>query len=116
VNFRCLILCGLTYSLVSGCTVSPPPPKGYDAEVSVEEAGVRLLRNGMTVCLIRTELPKVENWQLVSDNKEIVIKSRGARGLAVVERFDTRTGIRKDKIMAVDIENGQPEWAQGFEE
>jgi Zn-dependent alcohol dehydrogenase len=112
VNFRCAIFYGLTSLLVSGCTVAPPPQRGYDAEVSVEEAGVRLLRNGMTVCLIRTEWPKIENWQLVNDNKDIVIKSRSDRGVAVIERFDTKTGIRKDRILAVDIKDGQPEWAQ----
>jgi hypothetical protein len=114
VNFRCSIFYGLTFLLVAGCTVAPPPQRGYDAEVSVEEAGVRLLRNGMTVCLIRTEWPKVESWQLVNDNKDIVIKSRSDRGVAVIERFDTKTGIRKDRILAADIKDGQPEWAQGL--
>ena len=30
--------------------------------------------------------------------------------------FDTRTGILKDKIMAFAIQDGKPEWAQGFGE
>jgi hypothetical protein len=111
------IVAGATSLLLTACTISPPPHRGYaDLEVSVEQASVRLLRNGMTVCLIRPQLPNVENWKLINDNTELVVKSRGNRGLAAVERFDTRTGILKDKIMASAIQDGRPDWAQGFEE
>ncbi len=113
VSLICLI--GLLVSSVA-CSVGPPPRIRYaPLEVSVEPAGVRLLRGGMTICLIRTELPKVERWEIINRNTEIVIKSRGERGPAAVELFDTRTGIPKGKVMAYAIHNGQPEWAQGFE-
>jgi hypothetical protein len=81
----------------------------------VEQGGVRLLRRGMTVCLIRTELPKVERWEIINRNTEIVIKSRGERGPAAVELFDTHSGILKAKVMEYAIHNGQPEWASGFD-
>ena len=116
MNLRLAILAGLMPFLTAGCTISPGPRRGYAAEVSVEEAGVRLLRNGMTVCLIRPQFSKVENWKLIDGNTEIVIKSRGGRGPAVVEGFDTTTGILKEKIPASEIQNGKPEWAEGFEE
>ena len=64
----------------------------------------------MTVCLIRTQLPNVENWKLINGNTEIVIKSRGSQGPAAVERFDTKTGVLKDKIMAAAIQEGRPDW------
>jgi hypothetical protein len=70
----------------------------------------------MTVGLIRTQLPNVENWKLINGNTEIVVKSRGNDGPAAVELFDTRTGILKDKIMAFAIQDRKPEWAQGFGE
>ena len=70
----------------------------------------------MTVCLIRTQLPNIENWKLINDNTEIVIKSRGNDGPAAVELFDTKTGVLKNKIMAFAIQDDQPEWAQGFGE
>jgi hypothetical protein len=54
----------------------------------------------MTICLIRTELPNVERWEIINRNTEIVIKSRGERGPAAVELFDTRTGIPKGKVGA----------------
>jgi hypothetical protein len=69
----------------------------------------------MTVCLIQTALPKVERWEIINRNTEIVIKSRGDRGPAVVELFDTQSGILQAKVMEYAIRNGQPEWASGFE-
>jgi hypothetical protein len=72
-----------------------------------------LLRNGMTVCLIRTQFSKVEGWQLINDNREIVIKSRSQRGPAAIELFDTRTGILKGRVMAVQ-QDERPAWAEGF--
>jgi hypothetical protein len=119
MKFRSPILAGLTALLVSGvgCAFSPAPRRGYAAvDVTVEQAGVRLLRKGMTVCLIRTQLPNVEAWKVISRNTEIVIKSRGDYGPAAVELFDTQTGVLKGRVMAYVIQNGQPEWAQGFED
>jgi hypothetical protein len=96
----------------AGCAVNPAPRKGYPPlDVSVEQAGVRLLRRGMTVCLIRTGLPKVERWEIINRNTEIVIKSRGDRGPAAIELFDTQSGILKAKVMEDAIHNGRPEWA-----
>ena len=111
------ILAGVTLLLIAGCTIAPPRQRGYaDLQVNVEQASVRLLRNEMTVALIRTQLPNVENWKLINGNTEIVVKSRGNHGPAAVELFDTRTGILKDKIMAFAIQDRKPQWAQGFGE
>jgi hypothetical protein len=115
---RSIILASLIALLISGagCALSPAPKRGYrPVDVSVEKAGVRLLRRGMTVCLIRTELPNVEKWEIINRNMDIVIKSRGDRGPAVVEMFDTQTGILKSKVMEYGIHSGQPAWAAGFE-
>ena len=118
VKSRPAILASLAALLIfdAGCAVSPAPRKGYPPlEVSVEQASVRLLRRGMTVCLIRTDLPKVERWEIINRNTEIVIKSRGDRGPAAVELFDTQSGILKAKVMEHSIRDGQPGWASGFE-
>jgi hypothetical protein len=119
MNFRFALLVCLTALLVfgAGCAIIPASRKGYaPLDVSVEPAGVRLVRRGMTVCLIRTQLPNVERWEIINRNTEIVIKSRGDRGPAAVEFFDTQTGIPKGKVMTYAIHDGQPEWAQGFED
>jgi hypothetical protein len=117
VKFRPVIFASLAALLIFvGCAVSPAPKRGYPPlDVSVEQTSVRLLRRGMTVCLIRTDLPKVERWEIINRNTEIVIKSRGDRGPAAVELFDTQSGILKGKVMEYAIHDGQPAWASGFE-
>ncbi|HEY5704535.1 MAG TPA: hypothetical protein VIS96_03060 [Terrimicrobiaceae bacterium] len=115
MKFPTAIFAGLTLLALGGCTIGPPPPRGYaDLQVNVEQASVRLMRNGMTVCLIRTQYPNVQDWELINDNREIVVKSRGDHGPAVVQLFDTKTGVLKDKIMAFAIQDDRPEWARGF--
>jgi hypothetical protein len=117
VKFRPVIFASLAALLIFvGCAVSPAPKRGYPPlDVRVEQTSVRLLRRGMTVCLIRTDLPKVERWEIINRNTEIVIKSRGDRGPAAVELFDTQSGILKGKVMEYAIHDGQPAWASGFE-
>jgi hypothetical protein len=118
MNSRPLFLASVLALLIcsAGCAVPPAAKRGYPpVDVSVEQAGVRVLRRGMTVCLIRTELPNVEKWEIINRNMDIVIKSRANRGPAVVEMFDTQTGILKSKVMEYAIHSGQPEWASGFE-
>jgi hypothetical protein len=117
VKLRPMIVATLTALLIcsKGCSVSPAPQKGYrPLDVRVEHPGVRLLRQGMTVCLIRTDLPNVEKWEVVNRNTEIIIKSRGDRGPAAVELFDTQSGILKAKVMEDAIADGYPHWASGF--
>ena len=54
VSLRFSTLFTLALLLTAGYLTSLATAKRLFAEVRVEEAGVRLLRNGMTVCLMRT--------------------------------------------------------------
>ena len=85
-------------------------------KVHVEQSQVRLLRNGNTIAICRTQLPEIENWKLINGNRQIVVKSRGHHGPASVELFNVVDGSLADKIMAFAIKNGKPPWARGFEE
>jgi hypothetical protein len=84
--------------------------------VHVEQSQVRLLRNGKTIAVCRTQLPEIENWKLINGNRQIVVKSRGRHGPAAVELFNVVDGSLADKVMAFSIKNGKPAWARGFEE
>jgi hypothetical protein len=57
-------------------------------KVHVEQSQVRLLRNGKTIAVCRTQLPEIENWKLIYGNRQIVVKSRGRHGPAAVELFN----------------------------
>jgi hypothetical protein len=85
-------------------------------KVHVEQSQVRLLRNGKTIAVCRTQFPEIENWKLINRNRQIVVKSRGRHGPAAVELFNIVDGSLADKVMAFAIKNGKPAWARGFEE
>ena len=38
-------------------------------KVHVEQSQVRLLRNGKTIAICRTQLPEIENWKLINGNR-----------------------------------------------
>jgi hypothetical protein len=54
-------------------------------KVRVEQSQVRLVRNGKTIAICRTQLFEIENWKLINGNRQIVVKSRGRHGPAAVE-------------------------------
>jgi hypothetical protein len=85
-------------------------------KVRVEQSQVRLVRNGKTIAICRTQLPEIEKWKLINGNRQIVVKSRGRHGPAAVELFNVVDGSLADKIMAFAIKDGKPVWARGFEE
>ena len=89
---------------------------GANYTASIEQGRVRILQNGRTVSVLRTELPNVERYRFENAKREIVVKSRANHGPAVVELFDTKTGVRRGKVMAYAIKNGRPAWARGMQE
>jgi hypothetical protein len=85
---------------------------GYTAVVG--QGRVRIVRNGRTVSVIRTELPNVEGYRFRNGKRQIVVKSRANHGPAVVELFDTATGVRRDKVMDFAIQRSGATWARGL--
>jgi hypothetical protein len=83
---------------------------------SKEQGRIRILQNGRTVSVIRTQLPNVEQYRFENEKRQIVVKSRANHGPAAVELFDTKTGTLRDKVMAFAIRNGQPSWARGMQD
>jgi hypothetical protein len=107
---------GLALLQLAGCVSPPPNPEGI-VQVWVEESGVRVLRNGKTLCVVHPKLPKVEQWKLVENGNAIVVKSRAQpEGLAAVELFDTNTGALKERLMSYAFYTGRPTWAEGFQD
>ncbi len=89
---------------------------GTNYTASIQPGQVRILQNGRTVSVVRSELPNVERYQFKDGKNKIVVKSRGNHGPAVVELFDSKTGNRRGRVMAYEIANGQPAWARGMKD
>jgi hypothetical protein len=77
---------------------------------------VALRRNGQTVAVCQTAMPKVETMRFIDGQRKIVVKSRGNHGPATVQLFNCATGLEEARVMAYEILNGQPAWASGMGE
>lgn len=85
-------------------------------QAKVERGQVRIIRSEQTLRVVRTALPNIENCKFVNDQQQLVVKSRGNHGPAMVEKFNTRTGVLEDKVMAAEIRKSGAKWARGFED
>jgi hypothetical protein len=122
MNFSCsplsrLALALLASVLLAGCiTTAPPKPAGV-VQVWVEQGGVRVLRNGQTLCIIHPRLARVEQWKVVQNDTAVVIKSRtSTEGPAAVELYDINTGALIERLMTFAMYTGRPTWAEGFQD
>lgn len=115
----------------SGSTTAPRPPRppgsatqlpgsvpGFSQPLTaIPGPGSVTIREGSrTLCSFRTARPNVEQTRWYSEQEQIVVKSRGSHGPAVVQLFDSRTGRQIGQVMAYDIRGGQPRWAAGMGE
>ena len=69
-----------------------------------------------TVSTLRTSMPDIVDWKFADKQRQVIVKSRGKQGGAVVELFNTRTGTLQDKVQASEIKKSRESWAKGFED
>ncbi|QJE98083.1 hypothetical protein [Luteolibacter luteus] len=83
------------------------------------EAGrgrLKILDGDKTVSTLRTSMPDIVDWKFADKQRQVIVKSRGKQGGAVVELFNTRTGTLQDKVPASEIKKSRESWAKGFED
>lgn len=109
-----IFLAAFTYTACSSLPSRQQEAHNYQAHVVQE--GLEISENGKLIVRIKTALPNVEDWKFVEEGGYVITKSRGSHGPASVEKFESRTGILRDKVLAYAIRNGEAEWAKGFED
>lgn len=77
---------------------------------------VTIMEGSRQVATCRTASPNVEQTRFITEQQQIVVKSRGNHGPATVQLFDTSSGAELGRVMAFDIKGGQPAWASGMGE
>ncbi|HCN75897.1 MAG TPA: hypothetical protein DIT13_01735 [Verrucomicrobiales bacterium] len=92
------------------------PYYGQPYTVSVGQGAVTIMEGSRRVSTCYTASPNVENTRFISEQQQIVVKSRGNHGPATVQLFDTRTGRQEGRVMAYEIRGGFPAWATGMGE
>ena len=75
---------------------------------------VTVMEGSRTVSTIYTASPNIEQTRWVSEQNQIVVKSRGNHGPATVQLFDSRSGRQEGTVMAYELANGGPNWAAGM--
>jgi hypothetical protein len=95
-----------------------PASKSYGQPLTaVKGQGKVTIKEGSrTVAVCSTASPNVEETNFITEQQEIVVKSRGNHGPATVQLFDTKSGKEKGRVMAYEIRGGKPAWAAGMEE
>jgi len=82
---------------------------------SVNGQGTVIIMEGTrTVSTLRTASPNIEQTRFISEQNQIVVKSRGNHGPATVQLFNTRSGREEGTVMAYELANGGPAWAAGM--
>lgn len=80
------------------------------------QSSVKIMEGDRAVSTCTTASPNVEEAKFITEQEQIVVKSRGNHGPATVQLFDTQTGKQEARVMAYDIQGGQPAWAAGMGE
>lgn len=85
-------------------------------EATVVQGRINITQGNRTLSVIKPTLPNVENWKFVNGRHQIIVKSRGNHGPAMVEKFNTAGGVLVDKVMAAAIQKSGATWARCFED
>ncbi len=98
--------------------IKVPASKSYGQPLTaVKGKGKVTIKEGSrTVAVCSTASPNVEETKFITEQQEIVVKSRGNHGPATVQLFDTKSGKEKGHVKAYEIRGGKPAWAAGMEE
>ena len=75
---------------------------------------VTIKEGNRTISTIRTASPNIEKTRWVSEQEQIVVKSRGNHGPATVQLFNSRTGRQLGTVKAYELAQGGPNWARGM--
>lgn len=115
---QCVIDPAALQSLENSAQASRPPQPGYGQPLTATAGmgSVTIREGGRTVAVCYTASPNVEETRFISEQDQIVVKSRGNHGPATVQLFNTRTGAQQGSVMAYEVRGGFPAWAAGMGE
>ncbi|NWK54830.1 hypothetical protein HW115_04370 [Verrucomicrobiaceae bacterium N1E253] len=107
---------GYKRGIHSGPRIMPPTSSQYGQPLkAVKSQGqVAIVEGKRTIAICRTALPNIETTRFISEQEQIVIKSRGAHGPAEVQLFNSRNGAVLGQVKAYELSNGGPTWAAGM--
>ena len=106
-----------------GSGPKPPPaaaewveadPADHEFTVQAVSGGLEVLEDGRVVSRVAAARPVVERTMFVKEGRQVIVRSRGAEGPALLELFDSRSGVRRAVIGENEVFHGRPAWAAGL--
>ena len=64
--------------------------------------------------IIHCENPNIERWGFIDSGSHVVVRSRTEHQPAVLELFDTASGVRVSRVLVLEHKKSNPAWASGF--
>lgn len=89
---------------------------GQPLTAKTSQGRISIMEGSKPVSFIIPAMPNIEETRFINEQNQIVVKSRASHGPATVQLFDSKTGRQEGKVMAYEIQNGQPAWAAGMAE
>jgi hypothetical protein len=75
---------------------------------------ITIVQGSRAVTTISAASPNIEQTRFISEQNHIVLKSHGNHVPGTVQLFDIRTGRQEGTVMAYELGNGGPTWANGM--
>ena len=111
---QCVISEADLENAVAEANANSSPSYGQPLTAVRGQGKVTIMEGNRTVSTIATASPNIEKTRWVSEQEEIVVKSRGNHGPATVQLFNSRTGRQEGTVMAYELAQGGPKWARGM--
>lgn len=111
---QCVISESDLENAVAEANKATPPSYGQPLTVVSGQGRVTIMEGSRTVATCYTASPNIEQTRFISEQTQIVVKSRGNHGPATVQLFNSRTGRQEGTVMAYELANGGPTWAAGM--
>ena len=111
---QCVISESDLENAVADANAGSSPSYGQPLTAVSGQGQVTIMEGSRTVATIYTASPNIEQTRWVSEQEQIVVKSRGNHGPATVQLFNSRTGRQEGTVMAYELAKGGPTWAAGM--
>jgi hypothetical protein len=117
-----------TWTLMGNSMMPKVGPMGYVGwvvcELEKDHRSLKLYRDvpigsrlaicwkGKVIANLQSSKPFIEEWNFSPDSKHVVVKSRAAHGVAIIELFSIRNGPAEVAVEA--YREDLPDWAKAF--
>lgn len=106
--------CAIDETGTSSPSAPSAPAYGQPLTAVNGQGTVTIMEGSRKVATCNTARPNIEQTRFISEQEQIVVKSRGNHGPATVQLFNSRSGQQEGTVEAYELASGGPTWAAGM--